>query len=1230
MQATLLGVSIAVILALVAALVGPHFVDWSAHRALFEAQAGKLVGAPVRIAGPIDVRLLPTPMLTLRQIALKRDGEGEFTARELHVELALGALVRGEFHASEIRLVGPEFELRLGPDGRLEHLGARLAVSPDQLWIQRFALEDARATLSDAASGARLAVERLWFTGELRSLLGPIKGEGGFMVAGDRFAYRLSASRVGEDGAMRLRLGVDPTDGPAAVEADGTLRFDGDAPRFEGTLTLVRPVVAGTAAARPGVMAVPWRLTSRVKATSARALLENVEYQYGPDERAIRLGGTAEIVFGKAPRLEGLLSARQLDVDRALVLPDRTRRQPLAALKALIEPFGGSYRPPLPVRLGLSVDTMTLAGGTLQGVRGDIRTEAEGWSIETFELRAPGSAQMRVSGRMAIAGTGVTFNGPFQVEANDARALLAWLEGRADGPQAQLGALKAAGELTIGTQGFAVERLRVDLDRRSLEGRLAYTVAPGRPTRLDAALKAAELDVDAGLAFARAALDGSAIERPDEIALAVDINRATMAGVEVKGVNGKFRFDAAGLVFDGVSIADLGGAALRLDGRLDGGMMAPRGNVALDLDARSLDGALVVLTKYWPQAAEPLRRVSGRLTPLKLRANLALDRPASGQSTAKLAFEGNAGTLRVRLSSEATGEPSGWATRLPALRFDGTVGADDGSVLIALLGLDRAVVVDRRPGTLTLSARAVAGGDLRLDARLAAGGLNLTANGTAQPFAAPRVGLDIALQAADASPLRRGVTSTAPLPLSLRTRLNAAGEEIAFDDISGSIGGAPLRGKIKLALHAVTRIDGHIETDALDLTALVASAIGTQRAAAAPRPEPGWSTEPFAEGLFGLLDGRIEFRAARALLAPTLLAGRVRGMAKLGANEIALEEIEGTLGGGRLTAALSVHKGADGALTARGRLALSGSELAALIPFEGKPAVSGRAVLQVEAEGSGLSPATLIGSLNGSGTISLEDGALAGLDPKAFGTVMRAVDQGLVIDASKIRDMVATLLDSGPLAVPALDAAVTINGGELRLSRTIVRGQGADLAIAGSLNAADGGLDARVTLTGPLAADGASTTRPEIAMTLKGPWAAPKRSVDASAFSGWLMVRTVERQAKKIESIEASRREAEPAEAPAPVLQPVPSATDSPPVPTREPRTRPSATPTLPPRAAAPPAADQPPPLPPPLDIGAPGTRPTKGPRVNSVPTGDRPPPRPADGAPQGRSMLETLFGGQR
>ena len=68
MQTTLLTLGITLILALVTALVGPLFVDWGRFRTNFEAHASRVAGQPVRISGPIDVRLLPIPMVQLQGI----------------------------------------------------------------------------------------------------------------------------------------------------------------------------------------------------------------------------------------------------------------------------------------------------------------------------------------------------------------------------------------------------------------------------------------------------------------------------------------------------------------------------------------------------------------------------------------------------------------------------------------------------------------------------------------------------------------------------------------------------------------------------------------------------------------------------------------------------------------------------------------------------------------------------------------------------------------------------------------------------------------------------------------------------------------------------------------------------------------------------------------------------------------------------------------------------------
>jgi large subunit ribosomal protein L24 len=79
---------------------------------------------------------------------------------------------------------------------------------------------------------------------------------------------------------------------------------------------------------------------------------------------------------------------------------------------------------------------------------------------------------------------------------------------------------------------------------------------------------------------------------------------------------------------------------------------------------------------------------------------------------------------------------------------------------------------------------------------------------------------------------------------------------------------------------------------------------------------------------------------------------------------------------------------------------------------------------------------------------------------------------------------------------------------------------------------------------------------------LKGPLASPRRSIDISALAGWLALRAVDQQSKKLEQIEAERsgRTLPPA---SPVLPAhVPSASSAPPAA---------------PKAAAP--------LPPPLEI---------------------------------------------
>jgi hypothetical protein len=67
------------------------------------------------------------------------------------------------------------------------------------------------------------------------------------------------------------------------------------------------------------------------------------------------------------------------------------------------------------------------------------------------------------------------------------------------------------------------------------------------------------------------------------------------------------------------------------------------------------------------------------------------------------------------------------------------------------------------------------------------------------------------------------------------------------------------------------------------------------------------------------------------------------------------------------------------------------------------------------------------------------------------------------------------------------------------------------------LDLTDGMIDSHVVLSGT--ASGANA-RPDIFMSLNGPLAEPQKSIDVSALTGWLTLRAVENQARKLKALE--------------------------------------------------------------------------------------------------------------
>jgi uncharacterized protein involved in outer membrane biogenesis len=1118
-QTTLLGIGIAIILALGTALIGPFFIDWNGYRAVLEARASQVLGAPIRVSGPISLRLLPAPSLRLDAVEIGPEAS-PVTARKLAMEFGLGGLMRGEFRANEVTVDGLEATLQLDRAGRIAAPVAGLGFDPDRIGIDRLAVSNGRIVLADAASGGRVALDNFNFSGEVRSLLGPFKGEGSFTSRDGPYAFRVGGGRRGDDGSVKLRLFVDASASAVSFDIDGTMWVEANAPRFEGAMTVSRVVGA---ALPDGTTALhePWKVTAKLKAASAGATVDDLEFQYGPEARPARLTGAAKVTFGAAPRASATLTARQIDLDRTFTGADR--RLPFDVVKAMAESLATGPTLPLPVRVTFGVDNLTMAGASISMLRGDAESRADGWAVDGFEWRAPGGTQMRIGGKLEVAGRKVAFTGPVRIDSADPGVFFAWIEGRAAAGRAAVAPMRGAGVLTLASERIAVEELDAEIDHKSVAGRAAYRFATAAaPARLDANLTAVELDLDRVLAIAESVSASTTFERPKEIALALDIGRTTYAGVEATKTHAVLGFDSTGLKIERLSIADIGGAAVEASGRIDNLESAGRGSVALSLIAGRIDGIAGLAAKLMPQAVEPLRKYESRLGPLNIKAKLDVE-PGKGaaSSVAKLKLTGKIAGIDTNLDASGSGTFSNPGAAV--LHLDGRFDAEDGRTIASFSGLDQFVNMDRRPARLTLVADGAAERAFRVDAKFAAGDISASAAGTW------KVGgdgtLDVALRAADARLPHR---APATVPVDLRGKLAIDGSALKFTDLTGRVAGAAVKGRLAVGLGAVPHLEGRIEADQVDGAEVIAVLAGAPRPAVRSAATP-WPAEPFVAPAAPAFAGRIEFRAGSVQWAPGIAARDLQGAIGFAESGFTLDGITGKLGDGRLDLTGQMKRTVDG-MNLQSHIKLVNADLAALLGGVTRVPVTGRISIDAEVQGQGMSPASLVGGLRGSGLATVENAEIAGLDPTAMDAAITAVDRGIAINSTRIVDIVNAALDAGRLRLPFAAAPITIADGRAQLADLAAPAQSADVTASAALALADNQVDIRIALTGPQRSNAPAGERPSLAVTVKGPLAAARRTADVTALVGWLTSRAVEQETKRLNDAERERKRLEPTE----------------------------------------------------------------------------------------------------
>lgn len=1194
MQTTLLGLAIAFIIALLAALIGPYYVDWNQFRPQFEAEAGKIIGVPVRVAGELDARLLPAPTLRLRGVTFGGNNDlGRLRADKLDVEFSLGSLMRGEWRATELSVGGMAVDLGLDARGRVDlPSSARGTFNLASLAIERLNLTG-RIALHDAASRSTLELNDIAFSGDVRSLAGSVRGDGSFSTAGVRYPFRVSSGPSADGSATRLHLNIDPGERAILADLEGVLAFDNRQPKFDGALTLAVPAIKKAGEAGP----TPWKLATRLKADPAGAKFEQIDASFGTEDTALKLGGIGDLRFGASPLLRAVLSARQVDADRLTARDDADPQRVLPALRAGLAAIP---QLPIPAQIEFNADQIMLGGRPLQNIAAELQTDGRSWTFRRFELRAPGMTQLSLNGAAPGADS---FSGRLSVESSDPDTLVAWLQGRTEISRRSTRPLRLAGDVTIAANHLAIDRLKADIDGGAVEGRIAFVqTGASKGSRIDAELKADRLDLDAAASFVRA-LAGPQGEWPDEAKLSLAIGRAISAGQELRPFAARLAYSPASLSLEQLRFGQASGVTTEASGSFD--RAKATGKLALKSSANSLRELTALIEPFAPAVRARLDALPSSPGATRLKLDLSLDRNTehADRSNARIVLDLDApqlkatATLAAQTPAAAIGGIDLERLRNSDFTLDTKGSASQAGALLALLGLDRVVAAGEGASQFEGRLSGAWRRPLQLNAKLSGGGLDADAQGSVE-LSEPKASVNLRVRNVNLAPLLgTSAADKSAQNVSLSSRLTLSGNRLTFDDLDGNAAGSHLRGHLSMMLDQEKSVDGEVGLDSLDLAPALAIAIG------AAGHESG---EPFSPGLVGGWRGRIAFQALRGTLPGGIELRPFGGTIRSDGQSLAFDALKGGLGGGEMSGSLDARNGANGlALNARIEL---GNVDAATLRYRDLALSKGRASVQMALTSQGRSVAALTGALAGNGTVTLESAEISGLNPRAFEIAIRASDGGQVADDNRLRQLVEPALSAAPITIASAQIPFTIRDGRLRVGATSLEAKNARAIVSGGYDIPADQADIRASLT-PIMI-GLSGAPPEIQLFAAGPPDRLNRTVDLTPLSSWLAVRTIDRETRRLDAIE--RGEPPPATAALPTLVSPDAAPEQAPahvpLPGQDPRrmpakpkaeSRPAPTPRAPqaaPAAPSPPlASQQAAPLPPPIEVKpAPGPPPAK------------------------------------
>lgn len=1136
MKKLLIGFVVLLVLAVVAVLVGPSFVDWNSYKGQIAQQAMALTGRAVRIDGDVSLRVVPAPELSAAQVRVANAPQGSeadmASLEQLQVRIAFWPLLKGQVQVESVSLIEPTVLFEVYPDGRNNWtFGAagdaekqtaadpadprpsqRETASPlsasgedDTLRIDRLALRNATILYRDATSGVEERLDALDADVVAESLSGPFSLRGQVLFRGHDIEFETASGRWVDEGATQVSTTLFLPRLQAKGQFSGTVSRHVEGISLRGKAKVsgdnLSTGLTGFALTSDPVAALakPFHLESVVSADEERVMADDLVITLGDSE----ISGEIEVAHQAPRRARVALNASRLDLDSLLAVaetlpagdaPGSTALQSGSAPvqssgngRAEGQASGGAPAAPqngfaIPTDLEASIQLVVDAAIYRQQVLRQILFSADvtDGRLVIGELAAllPGGSDIALSGVLSTPAAVPTFDGRLDGAADNLRGVLNWLGvDVGEIPADRLRKTIFSSRVTATPQLVTFSDVDLVMDVTRVNGGVSIAVRE-RPG-LGIGLAIDRLDLDAYLPRERAEAPASS---------AGQTQTAAAPAEETEPQAGLARDTAASAGVAGPDLSFLDRFDANLDLRI--GSLTYQGAALRDLH---MDGTL--------QAASlALRKFEiADLSGAAVQASGQIDRLA------------DAPTLNGRLALEVA----------------------DPERLEAVIGK---TARDLEPlGAFSISTALQ--GDLEtlaVDGRLSAQGGEATAAGQLRALLSdPTFNLAVAARHPDFNGLLRALSSDAGIrggrgAFSLAGQLTGSPKALSLNDLNLRAGKLTARGQIAADFSAevpqvnVDLTTGEIRTEDLKAekgrkssrdsmsrparrsnagnnaggggTGAGSAGGAAERAVSLDGVHQRWSRDPLDLSGLAAVDGEIVLRSP-AIVVDDLRLEKTLLEASLNGGLLSVRNFEAGVYGGRVQAA--------GTLDGRGVPALDMSLSAAGLnagrlvrELADSDRVSGNLDVTASLNSSGRSEAALVRSLAGRG----EFGGTVTAKVKAeeqIGSVVLGILGDKVKEIRGVSDATTALFSAFAGAPAKLSGSFNVDRGVVETINTRIDGRNATIFTAGTANLPNWLLASRSDL---FRSQDADQINPYVVAEVNGPLDKPNVKVGGQAF----------------------------------------------------------------------------------------------------------------------------------